>query len=146
MTEDEISETTSAERGKLKELFPSLFSNEITVQSSRLNPANVCGVCGWLHTKDCSRWEHPNSHLVVTTSKKRAKLLFKLHSGMEKDGGDTAIDNFIEDEDRKAGYQAGDILGDELHSLLYFSTKRGRGRIRKPDEKAPKGRPSKKKK
>lgn len=107
---------------------------------------NICTICGWIHTADCSRWEHPNTHEVVTTSKKRAKLLFKLHSGMEKDCGDTAIDNFIEDEDRKAGYQAGDILGDKLQTLLYFSTKRGRGRIRKPDEKAPQGRPSKKKK
>lgn len=105
----------------------------------------LCRICGWVHTTDCSRWEHPHTHEVVTTSKKRAKLLFDLHSGMEKDGGDTAINNFISDGDRKSGYQAGDILGDKLQTLLYFSTKRGRGRIRKPDEKAPQGRPSKKK-
>ena len=122
--------------------------HEIKLLPSGLPPKDnkLCSICGWIHTTDCSRWEHPNTYEVVTTSKKRAKLLFKLHSGMEKDCGDTSIDNFIEDEDRKAGYQAGDILGDKLQTLLYFSTKRGRGRIRKPDEKALKGRPSKKKK
>jgi hypothetical protein len=103
-----------------------------------------CNICGWIHTEDCSRWEHPKTRAVETTSKKRAKLLLKLHAGMVKDGGDTAIENFVENQDQKAGYQAADVLGDKLHSLLYFSTKRGRGRIRKPDEKAPKGRPKKK--
>ena len=164
----EIRETTLAERNRLKAWFPQLFAEDFTQKvSSAKQPVkagqsstqaalcespfsglenSTCAVCGWIHTTDCSRWEHPNTHEVVTTSKKRAKLLFKLHSGMEKDCGDTAIDNFIEDEDRKAGYQAGDILGDNLQTLLYFSTKRGRGRIRKPDEKAPQGRPSKKKK
>lgn len=146
ISEVEIREITPTERKYLKALFPRLFSNETESEGVRLSSSNPCNICGWVHTKDCSRWEHPHTHVVETTSKKRAKLLFDLHSGMEKDGGDTAIDNFISDGDRKAGYQAGDILGDKLQTLLYFSTKRGRGRIRKPDEKASKGRPRKIKK
>jgi len=101
--DSEIREITLAERNRLKELFPQLFAEDVAqTVSSEKQPVkagqasteaalfdaavsgrenNICGVCGWIHTADCSRWEHPNTHEVVTTSKKRAKLLF--HSAVK---------------------------------------------------------------
>jgi len=101
-----------------------------------------CAVCGWIHTDDFTKWTDPNSgktHRLGPTTKGRL-LLEKLHAAMIKDGGDTAITNFIADADLKNGNSVSQILND-LHPVLYFSTTSNFGRIRRPGEIKPKGRP-----
>lgn len=92
------------------------------------------------------RWEDM-THEAAYENVTQRKLYFDrkvLHEGM-KSSPDVSITSITKGLNKTNSPDSRDILGDKLHQLLFISTGRDRGRIRKPNEIRPAGRPKKKK-
>jgi hypothetical protein len=101
--------------------------------------------CGWSHDAELTKWWRPGAapeqpDATVQHGSQRHCFLKLVHAGTINPAGDAALAEFkhasLNCPDAKA------VLGDRLHGLLFFSTGKGRGRIRKPGEKRPPGRPA----
>ncbi len=98
----------------------------------------VCGVCGWIHSHDFTRWENPHTGKVDTIQagrkgeKTKALILLEgLHKGMESGAPDVQTAAAMGDKKCKSPRMA-DLLGDKA-DVLFMKTTRGRGKIRPPD-------------
>lgn len=106
---------------------------------------NPCPDCGWIHTKDFTKWTNPKTGKAcrpVRPNTNKQRLLMMVHQGMITDGGDTAMQPIFEKITEGKGQNAARILGHELYKQL-FVLESERGRIIKPGEIKKKGHPKK---
>ncbi len=100
----------------------------------------VCATCQWAHQPDMTFWLNPQTgatHQIHGASNKQT-FLKELHAKMEKaNGADVSLSDILCNGKSKAPK---DILGTHFE-ILFFATGVDRGRIRRPNEKRPPGRP-----
>ena len=107
----------------------------------------VCEVCGWIHDETLTRFDNPknpNETHTIQFDFDRHRFIKAVHEGM-KSSSDVSITPIIEGLNKTNSPDSKDILGKKLHRILFISTGRDRGRIRKPNEIRSAGRPKKKK-